>query len=82
MRYWTLKYLMQHGSKPYRAVVLTPSVLLPKNTRETAQVFLPDLGTRLNITTDKQLEVGANVTLIIDEIDPLENVIHMREVPQ
>ena len=78
VRYWSLEYLRRHKDEVWEALMLD---WLREN-EKLALVLIEDLGLKLPMRINRQIQVGDNLRIRTSEVDPRKDVIYFQEASQ
>lgn len=78
VRYWSLEYLRRNKEEVWEALMLD---WLREN-EKLALVLIEDLGLKLPMRINRQIQVGDNLRIRTSEVDPRKDVIYFQEASQ
>ena len=78
VRYWSLEYLRRNKDEVWEALMLD---WLREN-EKLALVLIEDLGLKLPMRINRQIQVGDNLRIRTSEVDPRKDVIYFQEASQ
>lgn len=78
VRYWSLEYLRRHKDVVWEALMLD---WLREN-EKLALILIEDLGLKLPMRINRQIQVGDNLRIKTGEVEPRKDIIYFQEVQQ
>lgn len=78
VRYWSLEYLRRNKDEVWEALMLD---WLREN-EKLALVLIEDLGLKLPMRINRQIQVGDNLRIKTSEVDPRKDIIYFQEASQ
>ncbi len=78
VRYWSLEYLRRNKEVVWEALMLD---WLREN-EKLALVLIEDLGLKLPMRINRQIQVGDNLRIKTSEVDPRKDIIYFQEASQ